>query len=284
MPAAALMLIPAALQAGMGVAQYLGGRKLANQATPDYNIPKEYQDMLNVQGAYANADMPGSGQVRQDIRGNTSDYLGMAERFGQIDPNTANAAYTQEQEALADFGVQNAMYRVGEKDKLLNAKGIMADQKLNKQQWEVLTPFERTMQSGSALMGAGIQNTFGALGSAADMIGYSAMNGTDLFGGNKSAINNGIVTDPAIRSMYQNDPLMQVGQKQAYSNFMGANPSLFVSPNQTQAPMSQNAPLGTGYVQTPSYSGAPIMKSFWDNAFKNSMGFSYGNMMLPQNY
>jgi hypothetical protein len=188
--------------------------------------------------------MPGSGQVRQDIRGNTSDYLGMAERFGQIDPNTANEAYTQEQEALADFGVQNAMYRIGEKDKLLNAKSMMAEQKLNKQQWEVLTPYERTMQSGSALMGAGIQNVFGALGSTADMIGYSAMNGTDLFGNNQSVAKNGVVTDPALRGMYQNDPMMQSGQKMAYNNFQFMNPNVFGVKNN---PASYNMLLPQNY-------------------------------------
>ena len=175
----ALMLIPAALQAGMGVAQYFQGRKISKQETPDYNIPKEYQDILDLQGVYSRADMPGSEKIKQDIRGNTSDYLGMAERYGQIDPNTASAAYASEQSGLADLGAQNAMYRVGEKDKLLNAKSIMAEQKLNKQQWKTLTPYHQAMQTGSSLMGACIQNTWWSLGSISDMFGYSAMNGTD---------------------------------------------------------------------------------------------------------
>lgn len=227
--AALLSLIPAALQAGAGVAQYFGGRKLTQEKTPDFGIPKEYKDMLSTQKAYARADMPGTEQIKQDIRGNTSDFLGTAERYGQIDLNTANAAATSEQEALADLGVQNAMYRVGEKDKLLNAMGIMGQQKLDKQAWDVLTPFERTMQTGSAMMGAGMQNVWGALGSASDFFGYSAMNGDDVFGGNKSASQNGVVTDPALRNSYQTNPLMQIGQKQAYSNFKGLNPSLFGS-------------------------------------------------------
>jgi len=170
-----LALIPAALQAGVGIAQYLGGQKQSKQATPDYTIPSEYLSMMNTQKNYMLGDMPSSTKIRQDIRGNTSDYIDNAARYGIIDPNTASAAYGSEQDALGNLGVQNAQYRVGEKDKYLNTLGMMGQQKDLKQQWEVMTPFERTMQTASAMMGAGMQNAWGAVSSAGDYFGAKDM-------------------------------------------------------------------------------------------------------------
>ena len=184
-------LVPAAIQAGLGIAQYFGGRKLANTPTPDYNIAPELFDMRDTQRAYMLGDMPGATKVRQDIRGTTANQLENAERLGMLDPNMVGAAYNQEQKALSDFGTTEAMYRVGEKDKFLNTEQMIASEQNQKQQWETLMPFERRMASGSALMGAGIQNAWGGLSSIGDFLQYqdTLKKYPNLFGGTTQSNN-----------------------------------------------------------------------------------------------
>ena len=204
-------LIPAAIQGAMGIAQYFQGRKLANTPTPDYNIPTELFDMRDTQKAAMLGEMPSATKIRQDIRGTTANQLENAERLGMLDPNMVGAAYTQEQKALSDLGATEAMYRTGEKDKFLNTQQLLANEQLQKQQWETLLPFERRMASGSALMGAGIQNAWGGLQSAGDFLMY-----------NQAMKNYGNLLNPAdaIRLNLQMNPDTQAAQKQAYRMFM----------------------------------------------------------------
>lgn len=170
------MLLPSILQAGTGIAQYFGGKKLSQQATPDYLIPSEYGSMVDTQKNYMLGDMPAETRMRQDVRGNTADAIDTAARYGMIDQNFIGGAANQESQNLANIGMQSSMYRVGEKDKYLNALDLMAQQKLQKQQWETFLPFERTMQTASALMGSGMQNIYGATTSTADYFGQKEFN------------------------------------------------------------------------------------------------------------
>ena len=171
----AAMLIPQAAQMGYGMWQYGQGRKLSRTAVPDYNIPDEYGQMMDLQRTSMLGDMPGSNRIKQDIRGNTSDRIDTAARYGTMNPNTVNAAYNKEQEGMANLGVQNAMFRTGEKDKFANALNMNAQQELQKQNWETLQPYERTMQTASAMMGAGTQNMFGGMQGATDYLGNKDM-------------------------------------------------------------------------------------------------------------
>ena len=59
-------LIPAALQAGLGAAQYFGGRKMSKTPTPDYEIPTEFFRISDTQRAAMLGDMPGATKARQD--------------------------------------------------------------------------------------------------------------------------------------------------------------------------------------------------------------------------
>jgi len=171
----AAMLIPQAAQMGYGMWQYGQGRKLLRTATPDYEIPDEYGQMMDLQRTSMLGDMPGSNRIKQDIRGNTSDRIDTAARYGTMNPNTVNAAYNKEQEGMANLGVQNAMFRTGEKDKYAQSLNMNAQQELQKQNWETLQPFERTMQTASAMMGSGTQNMFGGMQGTTDYLGNMDM-------------------------------------------------------------------------------------------------------------
>ena len=177
-------LIPAAIQTAIGAAQYFEGRKLANTERPDYNIPTELFNMRDTQKAYMLGEMPGATKIRQDIRGTTANQLESAERLGMLDPNMVGAAYNQEQKSLSDFGANEAMYRVGEKDKFLNTEQLLSNEQLQKQQWDTLLPYERRMASASALMGSGIQNAWGGIESAGDILMYNKTKGKypNMFG------------------------------------------------------------------------------------------------------
>ena len=166
-------LIPAALQAGLGAAQYFGGRKMSKTPTPDYEIPTEFFRISDTQRAVMLGDMPGATKARQDIQSSTANQLEAAERYGQLDPNTVSAAYGQQQGNFANLGATEAMYKTGEKDKWLNTQQQLGGLQLQKQEWETLNPYMQKMQTASALMGAGIQNVWGGIGSAGDYMMYN---------------------------------------------------------------------------------------------------------------
>lgn len=245
MSAAILALLPALTQFGLGAYQLAQGRKMAKEETPEFGIPSEYKSMLNLQKAAMLGDMPAETRIRQDIRGNTANVLESAERYGMLDPNTVGSAYTQESNALANLGVQGAMYRTGEKDKYLNALGVMGGQKLAKQEWDVLNPFQRRMGTASGAIGSGIQNMYGGLSSTSDFFGNRSMmesmgyTPSSLWGnmfGNKATSEE----VAALRNSLQVNPLTQSTQKTAYNLFQGMNPSMFGNNNYT--PAAYNVP------------------------------------------
>jgi hypothetical protein len=218
-----LSLIPALFQTVVGASQYFKGLNMSKQATPDYLIPNEYGSMVDTQKNYMLGDMPAETRMRQDVRGNTADAIDTAARYGMIDQNFIGGAANQESQNLANIGMQSSMYRVGEKDKYLNALDLMAQQKLQKQQWETFLPFERTMQTASALMGSGMQNIYGATTSAADYFGNKEMMKQMGYYQNEDANS----ARNANRRSYQTNPMFQDTQKQAFGMFQSQNPYLF---------------------------------------------------------
>lgn len=232
MTAAILSLLPTLAQFGLGAYQTAQGSKMAKEETPEFQIPSEYQSMLKTQKASMLGDMPGETRIRQDIRGNTSDAIGTAARYGMLDQNTIGAAYGQEQNALGGLGVQGAMYRGGEKDKFLNVLDLMGQQKLMKQQWDVLDPFQRRMGTASGAIGSGIQNMYGGITGAADFFGNRSMmeamgyKPASLFGNMFG--NSGMSAEQAaMRNSLQVNPLTQASQQKAFSLFRLMNPGIF---------------------------------------------------------
>lgn len=240
MVGAILSLLPTLAQFGLGAYQTAQGSKMAKEVTPEFQIPAEYQAMLKTQKASMLGEMPGETRIRQDIRGNTANVLDTAERYGMLDPNTVGSAYTQEQNALGNLGIQGAMFRTGEKDKYLNALDLIGQQKLTKQGWDVLDPFQRRMGTASGAIGSGIQNMYGGLSATSDFFGnrnmMEAMGYTpsslfgNMFGGNKLS-----AEQLALRNSLQVNPLTQKSQQAAFSMFQGMNPSMFGNNNYTPA-------------------------------------------------
>ena len=200
MSAAALMLIPSLLQAGLGAAQYFGGRKMTRQETPEYQIPQALTDMGQMQRGQMYADMPGAETMRQDVRATTADSLRSAERYGYIDPNIVGQAYSGQQAGLRDIGVRSSQHKVQERDRHYGIQGAIAQEQGRAWDWNEAMPFQYQQAAGSALMGSGIQNVWGGVSSAGDFMaqrqmmqgmGYDVPNwfgtGSGFFGGGQPA-------------------------------------------------------------------------------------------------
>jgi hypothetical protein len=219
---AALMLLPSLFQAGIGMAQYFGGRKMTRQETPEYQIPSALTDAVSLQRSQLGAEMPGAESMRQQERATTQDMLRSAERGGYMSPNVVGQAYAGQQQGLRGIGMQSAMHQTREKDVHLSMLGQLAQQQGAKQEWNTLLPFERQQQAGSALMGAGMQNVWGGVGSAADFfaqrnmmqgLGYDV---PSMFGQQQQQG----VTDPTIRNFMQTAPQTQTAQQTALRTFV----------------------------------------------------------------
>ena len=178
--ASLLSLLPAAIQTGYGMWQYGQGRELAKQPVPEYGIPDEFGQVVDLNRTSMQGDMPGESKMRQDVRQGTSDSLEASERYGQLTPNTVGQAFGREQQGMGGIGVQSAMYRTGEKDKYANSLMNLGSQELAKQEWETLMPYQQQQQTASAMMGTGTQNTYGGITSVADYFGNKKM--MDLMG------------------------------------------------------------------------------------------------------
>lgn len=165
---AAAVLIPALLQGMLGAAQYFGGRKMAKTPTPAYQIPQAVNQAVDTQRRYAQGEMPGMSAMRQAQSQTTANAFENLGKFGMIDPNTASSIYGQERGVLGDIGLAGTRYELGEKDKYLNALGILAGEQNKQWNWNIGQPFERKMADASSLMGAGIQNVWGGVSSAGD--------------------------------------------------------------------------------------------------------------------
>ena len=79
----------------------------------------------------------------------------------------ANDATNQLSVADANMALQNR--RIGTSMQV-NANNMLAQQRLQKQNWEKFNPYLRRLNEGQALVGAGMQNTFGALSDASSML------------------------------------------------------------------------------------------------------------------
>jgi uncharacterized membrane protein YphA (DoxX/SURF4 family) len=108
----------------------------------------------------------------------------------------------------------------------------MGQQKLMKQQWDVLDPFQRRMGTASGAIGSGIQNMYGGITAASDFFGTRAMmeamghKPASLFGNMFG--NSGMSAEQAaMRNSLQVNPLTQASQQKAFSLFRLMNPGIF---------------------------------------------------------
>ncbi len=165
-------LIPMLAQAGVGIWQYYQGRKLAEETTPAYEIPAAATQATELQRRRMLSDMPGEQTMREDVRAGTAGQLAAAERYGYIDPNVVGQTYAGEQAGMRQIGVMGAQHRDRQADMYLNMLGQLGGYQQAGWEWDVAQPHLAQMGAAYNLMGSGMQQVYGAMGSGATYMGY----------------------------------------------------------------------------------------------------------------
>lgn len=169
------------LQGIIGGIQASRANKKLNQLQanrPQYQIPKEYEDILNQYKMSYASDMPGYAQTLSNIGQAGARARGAAER-GAISSNAYGAQvsdlYQKELDALQNLGIQQEQYKASQLDKMAQAQSALGAQK--SEQWNLnqFVPWQTEMNRYSEQKSTGMQNLFsgiqGGLGVASDFLG-----------------------------------------------------------------------------------------------------------------
>lgn len=185
---AAIAGTAAALQAATGLAQNIKGKKIQRATVrPSYAIPDEIKNNLKraEQEATYGLDAASKQIATQSIdRGMASALTaGVGRRAGLA----GMAGVVQSgNDAFANLAQMDAMEMARKKNIAMSAGSEMAGYKDKAWQINQFDPYQLKVDESQALIGAGMQNIGGALGTAASVGMTMEMNGT---GGNKSATN-----------------------------------------------------------------------------------------------
>lgn len=172
--AAALSTIGSLYQLGTGIQQGIRARRLAKTPRPNYNIPNEITDNVNLAknayGASTAYGLPGQNAITSaNNRATANAMQGISQ--SQQSPASILAGYTaldqNTKNTNADLGVKAAMFRANQmnaaRGQLMGANRVLAqyrDQAFNTNQMQ---PYNNTMNAAAALRQGAITNTYGAL-------------------------------------------------------------------------------------------------------------------------
>jgi hypothetical protein len=172
-------MIPMGLKMVGGIFQALAGRKiLKNTKLPDYNIAPEFQNNIKIATDLKNMGGMPSAQYQQATQGYARNAnFGMQQLQGRRGATAGvsgivqrmNDANTSLNVADANMALQNRRIGTG---LLMRANTNMGQERNQKQSWEKFNPFLRRLNEGQALVGAGMQNMFGAASDVTQMQMY----------------------------------------------------------------------------------------------------------------
>lgn len=175
-----------------GIAQFFGGkRKLRNLKLPKYEIPKEYETNIGLAQSVKEMGMPKAeyqGALQNIMRNQTAGISALQDRRSAL----AGIGNIVQRSNDATLNLDATAGRIANQNRMagtqmeMNARQQLGMQKLAKQQWEKFMPYQQKMAEGQALVGAGMQNMFGAIDTAAQvyMLG-SGMGDETQMGGKK---------------------------------------------------------------------------------------------------
>lgn len=183
-PLAIAGLASAGIQAGVGLSQYIKGRKLGKTQRPEYEIPQGAQDSLSLAKEMANYDrLPGAKEAEDEISaGSASAVRGIQETGMSSSSKLAaiSAINTNQNKALRNLAVEGAKYRDVNKVRLGTAYDRMAryqDEEFNVNQ---MKPYLAAMDSSRRLKDTGIDRIMGGIKSGLMVGGIGAMGDTPL--------------------------------------------------------------------------------------------------------
>lgn len=165
-----------------GVAQIFAGKSILKKTKlPEYNISPEFGQNVLAAQAVKTMGMPTEQYNRgmSDIGRNMNFAIKtLGDRRNSI--AGIGTMFTRANDAVNNLNIADANMRnrnmIAGTQMEIGAKHQLALQKLAKQEWEKFNPYMRKMQQGQALLGSGLQNTFGALGDTAQMFMLKSMN------------------------------------------------------------------------------------------------------------
>lgn len=164
------------LQGIIGGIQASGANKKLNQLQanrPQYQIPKEYEDILNQYKMSYASDMPGYAQTLSNIGQAGARARGAAER-GAISSNAYGAQvsdlYQKELDALQGLRVQQEQYKTAQLGNIAQAQGALGAQK--SEQWNInqFLPWQTEMNRYSEQKSTGMQNLFSGIQSGIGVV------------------------------------------------------------------------------------------------------------------
>lgn len=170
-------MVGPALQTGLGIYQLAKANKFAKAKRPNYMIPSDVTDNVNIaKNAYGASTMyglPGQGKVLASLYKNQANSLN---KIGQSQQTPASALGTiaavdaNTKNATNSLGVNAANFRAGQmnqtRGELMGAKNILAGYKDKEFKYNKDDPYQASMAAASALRGAAINNLFGGITSA----------------------------------------------------------------------------------------------------------------------
>ena len=175
----------AAIQAGLGAVQFIGGLLSKPKKRPEYTIAGEYGKNVKLAQDVKNMGMPAEEFYRQKNMIDRNMATGMSQLQGR---RSALAGVTNMVAATNDANlnlnaqaanIKASNFRMGTQLEM-GANSELANQKLQKMQWEKLQPYMDKMRKSEALMGAGMQNVMGGLKTGAllmEQAGTKALTG-----------------------------------------------------------------------------------------------------------
>jgi len=177
----AISAIPSLVKGVQGIFQGVKGNKLAKRnVRPTYDIPQEFSQNLAIAENMGRVGLPQQqyNQAQQNFQRNQSGALRQFGRMGN--PRGLAGIVRAGNDASLGLDVADANARLQNQRSAMGFRNQMGQQGLAKQQWDKFSKYQENAEAASALMGAGRQNTMGAL-SELSQVGQMAMAGG--FGG-----------------------------------------------------------------------------------------------------
>ena len=185
MPLPALALpyaIGAGVQGATALWQLAKSAQLAKTPRPKYEIPEAAKAALaNAQLMASQRELPGQSIMEQKIAGSTANAIGQMKQaadspaaiLGGIGKLAQN-----EQGALGDLAYKAANYYANNQAQLRAQLGNMGQYQANQWQWDKQMPYQKDMAASSAMLGAGLQNLYGAGQGIGNAMGANKIMGT----------------------------------------------------------------------------------------------------------
>jgi len=141
--------------------------KRLNATLPKYKRPDEYGAELALRAKMAGqGQLPGLGQITDNISGATSQAYGAAEK-GAISSNTYMGAvgdiYSKQINAFQDLGIKSAEFQQTQKENYMNTLQKGADYSDQEFQENVMRPWEVNMNEAQSKKQSGGQNLWNGL-------------------------------------------------------------------------------------------------------------------------